>query len=65
MTNGVLKQLIFLTTHDDDLLLTGESKTVRELQDFLDKEFGKLTVEKEQFTHLGCEIVRAADGHVR
>jgi len=64
-TDGEPRPELFLTTHVDDLLLTGSKRVVRELQAFLEKEFGQLTIEKEVFTHLGCEVSRAADGTVK
>eukprot|EP00972_Heterocapsa_arctica_P110918 16333653-Heterocapsa_arctica.AAC.1 len=60
-----MQQLIFLTAHVEDCSLKGEAKAVRELRDFLDKEFDKQTVEKEQFNYFGCEIERAKDGQAR
>ena len=51
-----------LTVHVDDLGATGEAATLSWLQGELESRYGALTVQENQFLHVGYEYTQHADG---
>ena len=53
-----------VTTHVDDLAITGTHEWLDNANDSFVKKFGKVTRRQLPFTHCGCEYLRTADGYM-
>jgi len=57
--------VIIITTHVDDLLVSGVRKHIDRLRLLAEQHLGELTVETHKFVHLGCELSRDETGALK
>ena len=57
--------MLLITTHVDDLLVSGTRKCMDHVRSIVESHLGELTVETDTFTHLGCEISRGDKGSMK
>ena len=58
------ENIAMVTTHVDDLAITGTPEWLDDAYDSFVKKFGKVTRQQLPFTHCGCEYLRTADGYM-